>query len=111
MMRQGEIWEIFLDSFMGSEQGDRRPAVIISGNTMNEYLNTVIVCPLTSKVRNYKGNPVLKPEDFTGLQIKSEILVFQIRNISKERLKRKLGVISPHTLNEIKETINDLLKF
>jgi hypothetical protein len=52
---------------------------------MNQYLETVVVCPLTSKIH---------PKWRTRLQIKcapkkAEIAVDQIRTISKQRLKKK----------------------
>ncbi|HNU59861.1 MAG TPA: type II toxin-antitoxin system PemK/MazF family toxin, partial [Aquaticitalea sp.] len=34
-MKQGEIWDVYFDPIKGSEQGGRRPAVIISGNLAN----------------------------------------------------------------------------
>lgn len=48
-MKQGEIWDIYLDPVLHStsdigargmqEQGGRRPAVILSGNLLNKYLD------------------------------------------------------------------------
>ncbi len=45
----------------GSEQAGFRPVVIVSGNLLNTHLPVVITIPLTSKIKNYKGNPVLQP--------------------------------------------------
>lgn len=110
-MKQGEIWEMYFDPVKGSEQGGRRPAVIISGNLLNQYLNVVIVCPLTTKVKNYKGNLVLEPNEVTGLESKSEVLTFHIRSVSKDRLKNKLGEISQKDVEYIKSTLNDILRY
>lgn len=60
-MKQGELWSLNLDPVKGREQSGFRPAVIVSGNLMNRYLDVVMVCPLTSKVKNYKGNIRLNP--------------------------------------------------
>jgi mRNA-degrading endonuclease toxin of MazEF toxin-antitoxin module len=49
-MKQAEIWELYLDPVLEREQGGRRPAVIISGNLLNQYLEVVIVCPLTTSI-------------------------------------------------------------
>ena len=65
-MKQGEIWEMYFDPIAGSEQSGRRPALIISGNVLNTYLPVVIVCPLTTKIKNYKGNLVLLPGVSSG---------------------------------------------
>lgn len=110
-MKQAEIWEMYFNPVKGSEQSGRRPAVIISGNALNDNLNTVIVCPLTTKIKKYKGNVVLSPNSFNGLEKQSEILVFHIRSVSKERFKNKLGSITNEELQQIKKTLNDLLKY
>lgn len=110
-MKQGEIWSLYLDPVKGSEQGGRRPAVIISGNMLNTYLKVVIVCPITTKVKNYKGNLILKPSISNGLQAVSEVLTFHVRSVSKERLGEKIGQISEKEVDDIKATLNDILRF
>ncbi len=107
-MRQGEIWYADLNPVRGSEQAGYRPVVILSGNLMNKYLNLVIVAPLTSKIKNYKGNPILKANPKNGLKQNSEILIFHLRSISKERLKEKIGEITKTELSLALETLKDL---
>ncbi|RLD27923.1 MAG: type II toxin-antitoxin system PemK/MazF family toxin [Bacteroidetes bacterium] len=110
-MRQGEIWNANLSPVKGSEQSGFRPVVIISGNLLNQYLKIVICCPLTTKIKNYKGNIILHPDAINNLNKPSEILTFHIRSITKGRLKQKLGNISNKELEEIKSGLNDLLKY
>ncbi len=110
-MLQGEIWELYLDPTKGSEQAGRRPAVIISGNLMNTYLQVVIVCPITTHVKNYKGNVVLQPTDVNGLKAPSEVLTFHIRSVSKDRLKKKIGEISISELTALKSGLQDILNY
>ncbi len=109
-MNQGEIWETYFDPVEGQEQSGRRPAVIISGDTMNKNLNLVIVCSFTSKIHNYKGNPVIKPTSENGLKKESEILVFQVRSVAKNRLRKKLGILDKELVDEIHQTLNKILK-
>lgn len=110
-MRQGEIWYADLNPSKGSEQARLRPIMIVSGNLLNEYLPVVIVMPLTSKIKNYKGNPVLLPSVTNGLTSTSEILVFHIRSVSKDRLVRKLGYVAKTDVEQAIKTINDILTF
>ena len=110
-MKQCEIWFADLNPVKGSKQKGFRPVVIVSGNVVNEYLKIVIACPLTTKVKNYKGNIVLEPDDINGLAAKSEILTFHIRSISKERLIKKVGRISEKQLEELKIGLNDILRY
>ncbi|WKV12032.1 type II toxin-antitoxin system PemK/MazF family toxin [Marivirga harenae] len=110
-MKQAEIWNVNLNPVKGSEQAGFRPVVILSGNLANEFLRTIIVCPLATKVKGYKGNPVLEPDIRNGLKEKSEILVFHIRSISKDRFINKLGEVSTDHMEQMKKTLGDILKY
>jgi len=110
-MKQCEIWYADFNPVKGSEQRGFGPVVIISGNVVNQYLNVVIACPLATKVKEYKGNLILKPDAKNGLSNISEVLTFHIRSISKERLVRKIGEISEVQLNEVKNCMGDILKY
>lgn len=110
-MRQAELWYADLNPVKGSEQAGLRPVVIVSGNLANKYLNTVICCPLTSKIKNYKGNVVLFPSSSNKLKQASEILTFHIRSLSKERLVKKIGSISEEQLHEIKKGFDEIWRY
>lgn len=110
-MKQGEIWYADLNPTKGSEQAGLRPVVVVSGNLLNEHLTVVIVVPLTTKIKNYKGNPVLSPSKINGLKTESEMLIFHIRSVSKDRLVKKMGSIEKEELKRAMKTLNDILKF
>lgn len=110
-MKQSEIWYADLNPVKGSEQAGWRPVVIVSGNLANTYLNTVICCPLTSKIKNYKGNVVLRANSTNQLKSDSEILTFHIRSISKERLVKKIGEISREELAAIKKGLDEIWRY
>lgn len=110
-MKQGDIYELYLNPVKRSEQSGRRPCVIISGNVVNTYLKVVIVCPLTSKIKNYKGNLILEPNATNGLSKTSEVLTFHVRSVSKTRLRKKLGAIPLTEVEKIKKTLNAILKY
>ena len=110
-MKQREIWYANLNPAMGSEQKGFRPVVIVSGNMLNKYLQIVIACPLTTKIKGYKGNVLLNPDDLNGLTKKSEVLTFHIRSISKDRMIKKLGYITSSQLATIKQTLDDIIRY
>lgn len=110
-MKQGEIWYANLNPIKGQEQAGIRPVVIISGNLLNTHLNLVICCPLTTKIKNYKGNVVLKPSSKNKLKQTSEILTFHVRSISKERLTKKIGDITTDDIHKIKQTMNEIMDY
>ncbi|MBK6263702.1 type II toxin-antitoxin system PemK/MazF family toxin [Marivirga sp. S37H4] len=110
-MKQAEIWYADLNPVKGSEQAGYRPVVILSGNLLNEYLEIVIACPLTTKIKRYKGNPILLPNDENGLKATSEVLVFHVRSISKSRLIEKIGQIEASELDLMIKTLGELIKY
>ncbi len=109
--KQGEIWYASLDPTKGSEQAGYRPVVILSGNLMNSYLKVLIVCPLTTSIKNYKGNVVVQPAKANGLTKPSEILIFHIRSVSKARLVERIGTVTASQLEEMKKGLGEILKF
>lgn len=110
-MKQGEIWMANLDPTIASEQKGTRSVVIISGNAMNDNLGLVIICPISSKIKNFIGDIILEPSIENGLTSKSEILIFQVRTISKNRLISKTGHLSDNELNQIIFNLNKILKY
>lgn len=110
-MRQGEVWYADLNPSQGIKQAGRDPVVILSGNLLNQHLSIVIVAPLTTKVKKYKGNPIFRPSKENGLKDESEMLVFHIRSVSKNRLVEKIGTIEKPELELAIRTLNDILRF
>ena len=110
-MKQREIWLADLNPVKGSEQKGIRPVVIVSGNAMNDNLGICIVCPLSTKVKNYAGCLVLKKDEMNGLDQDSEIITFQVRTISKERLISIKGAITKQQLEIIKKGLQEVLTY
>jgi mRNA interferase MazF len=108
---QKEIWMTDLNPVEGSEQSGIRPTIIVSGASMNEHYSVVIICPLTTKIKNYKGCPIIQPNSHNKLKSASQVISFQIRTIAKSRLKKRLGVVSEDTLEKIKDGINIFLNY
>ena len=110
-MRQGEIWYAHLDPVKGSEQSGYRPVVIISGNLLNQYLPVVVCFPLTTKIKNYKGNVVLQPDANNNLTLASEVFTFHIRSVAKERLQKKIGKLTEAQITTLKQYLNEILTY
>jgi len=110
-IKQGEIWYANLNPIKGSEQAGHRPVVVVSGNMLNNLINTVIVFPITNRIKNYTGNLVLTPNEQNGLAETSEVLIFHIRSLSKERLTRSIGMITKEDLAHLKKGLDDILRY
>ena len=49
-IKRGDIYYANLNPVIGSEQGGRRPVLIISNDVGNKHSPTVIVAPSTSRI-------------------------------------------------------------
>lgn len=108
-MKKAEIWKVRLTDALGSEQSGFRPALIVSGDLLNVYGPVIWICPLTTKIKNYKGGIVLEPTKKNGIKKRSEVLCMHLRSISKNSLIEKIGCIEPAQLKELRSGISDTL--
>ncbi|MBQ7868650.1 MAG: type II toxin-antitoxin system PemK/MazF family toxin [Clostridia bacterium] len=101
-MKRGDIYMAMLDPVIGSEQGGRRPVVIIQNDIGNLHASTVIAVPLTgstSKPPLPTHAPI--PEGEGGLWRASTALCEQVRTLEKSRLSRRLGALSPESMQKV----------
>ena len=103
-MKRHEVFWARWDPVEGSELSKTRPCVIVSLNSLNDGLTTVVVCPLTS---------ALRPTWRTRLKVTvagqaSDVCVDQIRVLSKTRLTKKLGTLSPAEATALGELLTDM---
>jgi len=110
-MKQGDIWIADLNPVRGSEQRGQRPVAIISGNAMNDNLGISIICPLSTKIKNFAGCVVLSPDRENGLDKESEIITFQVRTLAQTRMLRKIGQITDSQLDAVKRGLNEILQY
>ena len=90
MMKRGEVWWINLDPSIGGEIRRQRPAVIVSNDAANHYLNRVQVVPITSNID--KLYPSESYVTFRGKKAKA--MADQITTVSKKRLINLAGSVS-----------------
>ncbi len=58
MKKRGEIWWVNFDPSVGQEVKKKRPAVVISNDISNKYLERYQVVPLSSKTgKLYRAKP------------------------------------------------------
>ena len=82
----------FGEAEFAGEQGGVRPAVILQNDKGNKYSDTVIVIPFTSKEKpNLPTHCLFMKNNKYGLKKDSTLLGECIRQLSKQRIKGKLG--------------------
>jgi mRNA interferase MazF len=102
-MKQFDVYIVTLNPTKGSEINKTRPSVIISPNVLNKHLNTVIIAPLTTTIKNYPSRVLSNFEGQPG-----EIALDQLRAVDKERLKKKIGTVDKKTSENIKQVLHTM---
>ena len=110
-MKQSEIWEINLSPTIGAEIKKKRPAVIINEDSIG-ILPLRVIVPITEWKDNFSGAiwmVRIEPDSQNMLAKISAIDTFQIRSISTARFIKRVGLISPDILSEIKTAVKAVI--
>lgn len=106
-MQRGDIYLVDLDLARPSEANTRRPAVIVSADSLNRTVDrlgagAITIVPLTSTVSRVFDFQVLLPAAETGLDEDSKAQAEQIRTVSFSRLGREpLGQVPPMLMHKL----------
>lgn len=99
---QYEIVLVNLDPTIGSEMQKTRPAVILSPNEMNKYLNTVVIAPMTSSLKSYPTRVEVNHNKTKGW-----IVLDQIRTIDRQRITKKLDKLTDKDIKKVKNILKE----
>jgi mRNA interferase MazF len=103
-VKRYEVRWASLDPVQGAEMAKTGPAVIVSLDALNQRLQSVTICPLTTQL-----HPAWRTR--LGCRVGGrdvEIAVDQIRTISKARLGKKLGTLSSEEARALRRLMTEM---
>jgi mRNA interferase MazF len=106
--RRGEIYFAQLDTVLGSEQGGRRPVLVIQNDVNNEFSPVTIIASITSAPAR-RANPVdvlIEQPGTSGLRPLSRILLNQLKTVDKRRLEEYVGQLSAADMKRVDRALS-----
>jgi mRNA interferase MazF len=101
-LKQYQIVLVNLDPTIGSEMKKTRPCVILSPNEMNNYLQTIVIAPMTSHSKSYPTRVPVKHNKTKGW-----VVLDQIRTIDRQRIVKTLDTLSEKDIDLVKSIIHE----
>lgn len=104
-VRRGDIFWVDFGSPRGSEQGGRRPALVIQNDIGNVSSPTTIIAAITSQKKPTFPFHIALTAQESGLPQDSIALFEQILSISKDRLISRVGSLSSIRMKEVDKAL------
>ncbi len=102
---RGQMYYANLDPVIGSEQGGTRPVLVIQNNVGNCFSPTIIIAPITTRVKKLRQPTHIGIPPFFGLPKSSMAMLEQIRTIDKGRLGDYVGCLDDDVMDYIDEAL------
>lgn len=97
-MKRGEIrWYRF------RAPDKRRPVVVLTRDSVLEYLNEVTIAPITSTIREIPSEVVVGPED--GVPRSCAINLDHVQTVSKIQLGEVITTLTKARMSEVREAL------
>lgn len=107
--RRGDVWQVDFVPARGHEQDGVRPAAIVSVDLFsNGPADLVAVLPITKRDRGIAVHVRVAPPE-GGLSLPSVIQCDQVVTVSRGRMLKRLGSLTPETMREVNDRLSLIL--
>ena len=103
--RRGDIYMADLNPFKGSEQGGRRPVLLLQNNDGNYFSKTLIIAPMTTQLKKLDQPTHFLIRDNKALAAPSMVEFEQIKTIDKSRIISYIGKLTKEQMAEADDYI------
>jgi mRNA interferase MazF len=96
---------------VGHEQVGLRPALVVQDDSAGEILSVIMIVPFTSnlKAQRFPHTLMIQPSRQNGLTVPSVLLVFQLRAIDKQRVRKRIGQLENDLMSKVGDEMRNLL--
>jgi mRNA interferase MazF len=101
-MKRGDVVLVL----MQGDVGKPHPAVVVQSDRVTEAATSVIICPLTSDIRE-PGivRPVVEPDGANGLHVRSQVMTDKLAATRVDRVRRVLGAVDAPTMERLERAL------
>ena len=110
VLTRGDIVLVNFNPAKGGEMGKLRPAIVLSNVDDNEILDTVIVIPLSTVIEADALPYRFLITSRDKLEKNCDACIYEIRALSKIRVKEKLSILSDRELEIIQNSLCEIIK-
>lgn len=104
-IKRGDVYFINLGQGYGSEQGGRRPCLILQNNTNNKFSPAVVVAVLTTKLDKHKLPTHVLLSEQSKMPRKSVVLLEQIMTIDKRRVGKYVTSLTEEDMQKVNKAL------
>jgi mRNA interferase MazF len=96
MIQRGDLVTVALQGDFGKP----RPALVVQTNLLAE-LESVIVAPVTSELRNFRFRITIDPSPLNGLRVLSQVMVDKLTAVPRSKITKPFGKLDDARLRQV----------
>lgn len=99
-MQRGDLVTVSLQG----DYGKPRPALIIQSDLLTD-LESVVLCPVTSELRNAAFRVTVEPNPANGLRTISQIMVDKLSTLPRSKISEPFGYLGNERMKAIDKAL------